>query len=190
MEVAKQLVDADVSYKKTDLRYFDRELLRRKGYVPNEYLYYFFSSHAALSNILNAKETRGEQIARINAAMTEELMGHDVNAEFNTCLKIFEKYYGMRENSYMASETGVSRGTEWRFNPFSKDAGGYAGVALKFIEIERSGKKDQMILCVPGGDVIPGLEPTDVIEATCDVETKSRPASCSFSSSTVTPSAT
>ena len=169
-DVLRQLVDADVSYKKTDLRYFDRELLRRKGYVPNEYLYYFFSSHAALSNILNAKETRGEQIARINAAMTEELMGHDVNAEFNTCLKIFEKYYGIRENSYMASETGVSRGTEWRFNPFSKDAGGYAGVALKFIEIERSGKKDQMILCVPGGDVIPGLEPTDVIEATCDVE--------------------
>ncbi len=160
------LIENDVSYKKTDMRYFSKELLQRKGYVPNEYLYYYFSSLKALSNIRNAEETRGEQIARINKLMLAELQKHDVNSEFETCLKIFEQYYGMRENSYMASETGVSRGTAWHFNPFSKDAGGYAGVALRYMEIVRSGKPDDMILCMPNKGMIPGLLDTDVIEAT------------------------
>ena len=165
-DILPALIDNDVSYKKSDMRYFRKDLLQRKGYIPNEYLYYFFSSQKALNNILNAKETRGEQIARINKDMLAELKKHDVNSEFETCLKIFEHYYGMRENSYMASETGVPRGTEWHFNPFSKDAGGYAGVALRYMEIVRSGKADDMILCMPNNGAIPGLLDTDIIEAT------------------------
>ena len=163
------LIENDVSYKKTDMRYFRKDLLLRKQFVPNEYLYYFFSSQKALANIQNAAETRGEQIARINKEMLRELRGHDVNNEFDTCLKIFEKFYGMRENSYMASETGISRGTQWHFNPFSKDAGGYAGVALRYMEIVRSGKPDNMILCTKNNGMIPGLLDSDIIEATATV---------------------
>ena len=168
-DILPDLIASDEAYKHTDLRYFSKDLLCRKKFVPNEYLYYFFSSEKALANILNAKETRGEQIARINKLMLEELKTHDVENEFDTCLKIFEKYYGMRENSYMASETGISRGTQWKFNPFSKDAGGYAGVALRYMEIVRSGKPDSMILCTLNNGAIPGLLDTDVIESTCDV---------------------
>ena len=168
-DILPALIENDVSYKKTDMRYFRKDLLIRKQFVPNEYLYYFFSSQKALGNILSAKETRGEQIARINKEMLRELRGHDVNNEFDTCLKIFEKYYGMRENSYMASETGISRGTQWHFNPFSKDAGGYAGVALRYMEIVRSGKPDNMILCTKNNGMIPGLLDSDIIEATTTV---------------------
>ncbi len=167
--ILPELIESDVSYAQTDLRYFSKKLLQRKQFIPNEYLYYYFSSEKALRNILNAKETRGEQIARINKAMLAELRRHDVENEFETCLKIFENYYGQRENSYMASETGVSRGTQWHFNPFSKDAGGYAGVALRYMQIVRSGQPDSMILCTPNNGAIPGLLDTDVIECTCDV---------------------
>jgi len=168
-DILPQLISNDNAYKQTDMRYFSKELLERKRFIPNEYLYYFFSSEKALSNILNAKETRGEQIARINKAMLKELKSKDVANDFDTCLKIFEKYYGMRENSYMASETGISRGTEWHFSPFSKDDGGYAGVALRYIDIINSGKKDSMILCAKNNGAIPCLLDTDVIEATCDI---------------------
>ncbi|MBQ6420407.1 MAG: 6-phospho-beta-glucosidase [Clostridia bacterium] len=163
------LIENDASYRQTDLRYFSKELLRRKQFIPNEYLYYYFSSSSALKHILEAEETRGEQICRINRLMTAALRGKDVANDFDSCLKIFEHYYGLRENSYMASETGVSRETKWSFNPFDRDAGGYAGVALRYIEIAGSGKTDSMILCAPNKGAIPGLEDDDVIEATCDV---------------------
>ena len=168
-DILPQLIANDNAYLRTDMRYFSKELLMRKKFIPNEYLYYFFSSEKALRNILNAKETRGEQIARINKLMLSELKKSDVNNDFDACLKIFEKYYGMRENSYMASETGISRGTEWHFSPFSKDDGGYAGVALRYIDIVNSGKKDSMILCAKNNGAIPALEDDDVIEVTCDI---------------------
>ncbi len=168
-DILPQLVSSDEAYKQTDLRYFSKSLLMRKQFIPNEYLYYYFSSEKALKNILDAEETRGEQIARINKAMLSELQGRDVSNEFDACLKIFEKYYGMRENSYMASETGISRGTQWHFNPFSRDSGGYAGVALKYIDIIGSGKKDSMILCTENNGAIPGLLDSDIVEVTCDI---------------------
>lgn len=168
-DILPQLITNDQAYRQTDMRYFSKDLLMRKKFIPNEYLYYFFSSEKALANILNAEETRGEQIARINKAMLAELGKKNVDKEFDDCLKIFEKYYGMRENSYMASETGISRGTQWYFNPFSRDAGGYAGVALRYIDIIQSGKKGSMILCTENQGAIPGLLDTDIIEATCDV---------------------
>ena len=168
-DVLPALIDNDICYEQTDMRYFSKSLLRRKGFIPNEYLYYYFSSEKALRNILNAKETRGEQIARINKDMLSELVRRDVDNEFEACLKIFEKYYGMRENSYMASETGVSRGTQWHFNPFVKDDGGYAGVALRYIDIVNSGKTDSMILCTENRGAIPCLLDSDIVEVTCDV---------------------
>ena len=73
------------------------------------------------------------------------------------------------ENNYMANETGIHRDKPWTFDVYSKDAGGYAGVALKFIEIAASGGMGTMILCAPNGNAIEGLEPTDIIEVTCDI---------------------
>ena len=167
--VLPRLIESDVAYERTDMRYFDKAYLRRKQLIPNEYLYYYYSRERALENINGASETRGEQIERLNKAMTAELAERDIVNDFNGCLKIFDKYYGMRENSYMASETGIRRGTEWHFNPFSIDAGGYAGVALKYMRIVSSGKPGKMIMCVPNNGALSFLEDSDIIEATCDV---------------------
>lgn len=167
--ILPKLIESDVAYERTDLRYFDKAYLLRKQFIPNEYLYYYYSRERAFENINGASETRGEQIARLNAAMTAELSGMDITNDFNGCLKIFDKYYGMRENSYMASETGVSRNTEWHFNPFSKDSGGYAGVALKYMRIAASGKAGTMIMCVPNNGALDFLRNDDIIEATVDV---------------------
>ena len=168
-EILGDLIADDASYAHTDMRYFDKELLMKKHLVPNEYLYYFYSREKAVANILNAAETRGEQILRINKQMIEDLRGVDIDNDFDTALAIFDRCYGMRENSYMASETGVKRDKEWHFDPFSEDFGGYASVALKYIEIIRSGVGDSMILCVPNNGALSMLEDTDVVEMTCDI---------------------
>lgn len=168
-EIMPKLIENDEAYRKTDMRYFEKDLLRDRKCVLNEYLYYFYYREQAVENILKADKTRGEQICEINKNMTAELEKMDTVNDFDACLEVFNKWYGMRESSYMASETGVKRTTPWRFNIYEEDDGGYAGVALKFIETAQSGQNGTMIMCVPNNGSINGLRDDDVVEITCDV---------------------
>ena len=168
-EIMEELIENDEAYEKTDMRYFEKELLKERGGILNEYLYYFYYREKAVENILNAKQTRGEQICEINKKMTEALSTIDIENNFDEAFKVFEYWYGIRENNYMASETGVKRQEPWHFDIYQKDFGGYAAVALNFIEIAQSKATDSMILCVPNNGAIKELEDTDVIEVTCDI---------------------
>lgn len=168
-EIMPELIENDEAYKNSDMRYFSKELLRDRKAVLNEYLYYFYYREQAVDNILKADKTRGEQIRDINKNMTAELSKMDVENDFEGCLEVFNKWYGMREGSYMASETGVKRTTPWKFNIYEEDDGGYAGVALKFIETAQSGTTGTMIMCIPNENSIDGLHADDVVEITCDV---------------------
>lgn len=172
-EIMPELIENDEAYKNSDMRYFSKELLRDRRAVLNEYLYYFYYREQAVENILNADKTRGEQIRDINKNMTAELSNMDVENDFEGCLKVFNKWYGMREGSYMASETGVKRTAPWSFNIYEEDDGGYAGVALKFIENAQSGTTGTMIMCIPNEGSISGLKDDDVVEITCDVNADS-----------------
>lgn len=168
-DVLGKLIENDKAYLSTDMRYFSKEMLRERNFIPNEYLYYYFNREQAVANIINADKTRGEQIEEINRMMIDELSLIDIENNFETALNVFEKYYGMRENSYMASETGVSRDKIWKFDPFSEDDGGYAGVALRYIEIVNSGKEGSMIFCTKNNGAIDFLEDSDIVEITCKV---------------------
>lgn len=168
-DITKELIENPLSYEKTDMRYFEKDLLLNRNAILNEYLYYFYYREKALKNILSAERTRGEEILQINREMTNELLKFDSENEFEKCLEIFDKWYGKRENSYMASESGKSKNTLWRFDPLSKDDGGYASVALKYMEIVSKGATESMILCVPCENAIDGLKYGDVVEITCDV---------------------
>lgn len=169
-DIMNELIENDEAYAKTDMRYFEKDLLRDRKSILNEYLYYFYYREKAVENILNAEQTRGEQIRDINKHMTAELSKMDIENDFEGCLEIFNKWYGMREGSYMASETGAKRTTPWHFDIYEEDDGGYAGVALKFIETAQSGTKGTMIMCIPNENSIDGLRADDVVEITCDVD--------------------
>ncbi len=168
-DIMPELIENDEAYIKTDMRYFDKDLLKDRKCVLNEYLYYFYYREKAVENILKANKTRGEQIRDINKHMTAELSEMDIENDFEGCLDVFSKWYGMREGSYMASETGVKRTQPWKFNIYEEDDGGYAGVALKFIETAQSGTSGTMIICIPNNGSIDGLRDDDVVEITCDV---------------------
>lgn len=168
-DIMPELIENDEAYIKTDMRYFDKDLLRDRKCVLNEYLYYFYYREKAVENILKANKTRGEQIRDINKHMTAELSEMNIENDFEGCLDVFSKWYGMREGSYMASETGVKRTQPWKFNIYEEDDGGYAGVALKFIETAQSGTSGIMIMCIPNNGSIDGLRDDDVVEITCDV---------------------
>lgn len=168
-EILPELIENEKAYTDTDMRYFEKDLLKTRNAILNEYLYYFYYREEAVDNILKAGKTRGEQICEINKKMTAELETIDIDNDFEKALKVFEHWYGERENNYMASETGIKRTQPWHFDIYEKDEGGYAGVALNFIKIAQSGKSDSMILCVPNGNAIDGLLPDDIVEITCDI---------------------
>lgn len=170
VDIMPKIVGDDRAYKETDLRYFDKELLKAKQFVPNEYLYYFYCREKAVENILNAPMTRGEQIEKINRAMTAALSEIDIERDFETALKIFDEYYGQRENSYMASETGERRDSRFHFDMYSPDDGGYAGVALGIIDAKREKSGKSVICCVKNeGKALDFLEESDTVEISCDM---------------------
>jgi len=167
-EMIEELLESENTRQATDLKFFDKGLLKFLKEIPNEYLYYYYYRERAVANILAADKTRGEIIAEINENMTKELLS--TKGGFEEKLAVFEKWYGLREAMYMANETGVSRGIkEWKFDIHSPDEGGYAGVALKYIRLERGEASGNMVLCVPNNGALDFLQDTDIIEATCTV---------------------
>ena len=168
-EIMPELLSREDARTQTDLRYFEPDLLKHMGCVLNEYLYYFYYREKAVENILKAGVTRGEVIQDINRHMTAELSTMDIEHDFDACLACFEKRYDKRDSSYMANETGARRTTPWSFDLTSPDAGGYAGVALRFIKLTERGETGDMVLCVPNNGALAGLEDSDVIETTCTI---------------------
>ncbi len=169
--VVPKLLSDDSAYKTTDLRYFKKDDLLKKQFIPNEYLYYFYEPKKSVENILNAPVTRGEQIEIINREMTKALKEIDIENNFHEAVKIFEHYYGMRENSYMASETGEKREKQYKFDIFAPDDGGYAGVALGIIDTIIHGTDKTVIACVPNvNKALDFLDETDTVEISCKIE--------------------
>ncbi len=171
VDITSKIVSDDKAYENTDLRYFSKDFLMKKQYVPNEYMYYFYNREMAIENILKAPITRGEQIAEINEQMTEKLSHIDIENDFEKAFEIFDYYYGLRESSYMASETGEKRNSTWHFDMYGADDGGYAGVALGIIDAKNQQSDKKIIACVPNKNkAIDFLEETDTVEISCEIK--------------------
>ena len=71
----------------------------------------------------------------------------------------------------MQGETSVARDEACipRFELYTKDEGGYAGVALAFMKAKITGTKGEMILCVPNHGTVDWLEDSDIIEVSCNI---------------------
>lgn len=170
-EELNNIINNERIYKESEMRYFSKEITEHFGYIINEYLYYFFYREQALNNILNSSQTRGQLINEVNKGLINELKEYDISRDFDVCLKIFEKWYDKRESAYMKNETGVNKSkTPFTFDIYSPDLGGYAAVALNFIEAVETNKKVNMIMCVPNNGAIKELEDTDIVEVTCTID--------------------
>lgn len=162
--------------------YFDRQLIRRLGKIPNGYLYYFYHRDRALKNLLSAKESRGEFILRNNGEMMEALRKHDIDTEPETCLNIYRDYMHRREGSYMSIELGGQQAQvppvdaeklgirELAGNkPVTEIYEGYAGVVFNYIDSVKNNKGIDLAVSVPNRGAIPGMAADDVVEITCTI---------------------
>ena len=147
---------------------FDPELLRSIGFLPNEYLYYYYHREKALANILSSGAARGKTIETVNKQMMDELKTVDIDADPEGALQIFLYYMQIRENSYMSIESGLAKRPLLNKGELEvPDGMGYAGVMLDCIEGMQSESGKYLVLSVENNGSIPGLEDADVIETTC-----------------------
>lgn len=172
-DITNELLHDPKLYADTDMRYFEPELPQKWGMLFNEYLYYFYYREKAVKNILESGKTRGESILEINRLMFEELKNLDPenDKDFGQMLDIYAKYNHQREISYMATESSVKRSESAapKFDLYSPEEGGYAGIALAFIQAKLTGKVSEMVLSVPNKGTVDWLEDDDVVETTCTI---------------------
>lgn len=149
---------------------FDDEAFDLTGYLPNEYLYYYYHREKALKNITTSGTTRGQVIEELNKKMFEELKKMDIESDPEEALQTFLYYIYMREYSYMSVETGdKERKTPVKGNLEVPSGMGYAGVMLDCIEGMQSQEGKYLVLSVPGKGAVRGFADTDVLELTCRV---------------------
>lgn len=163
-------------YKDTEIRLFDRELIDiLDGYLPNEYLYFYYYREKAINSVLASEKTRGETILEINNHMLSELREIDIDNDFEKAFHSFISHYAMRENSYFSIESGTFRDEKFPVPTFEEylaqpETGGYAAVALEFIRARHTGVPVEMVLSIPNGGVVDFLNPNDVCELSCTVD--------------------
>lgn len=149
---------------------FDKDVFKLTGFLPNEYLYYYYHREKALDNIIKSGVTRGKTIEEVNKKMEQELKAMDVDKDPEGALQIFLYYMQLRESSYMSIETGNQKeNTIQKGNLEIPDGMGYAGVMLDCIEGMQSEEEKYLVLCVSNQGSIPGLLNEDVVETTCFV---------------------
>lgn len=170
-DMLDELLDNERLYNETEMCYFEPKLAKKMGCLINEYLYYYIYREQSVQNVLSSPKIRSELISEVNKSMTEELSKISIESDFPSALKIFEKWYDVRESAYMSNETGKKRNKPaFTFDVFSTDVGGYAGVAIDYIKAEQTGKSVDMVLCVPNENAIPQLEPNDTVEIMCTIQ--------------------
>jgi 6-phospho-beta-glucosidase len=158
-DLLRQLYPADL---------FDPVLIQTLGLIPTEYLFFYYSQRKAYRNQLRAGASRGEEIARMNAQLFEQLASQD-DAQ---ALATYRCYLLQRNASYLKleAEAGSAFGSAPpEYDPFEM-ATGYHRIALDVLTGLMTGAREPIVLNVPNRNTIPDLLPDDVVEVPCDVD--------------------
>lgn len=166
----KLVQDEEFLSKVEEFNMFDFSLVKALGYLPNEYLYYYYHREKALENIIKSGSTRGKNIEKINSQMMNELKDMDIENNLEEALQVFLYYMEKRESSYMSIEANKEKKAAIEKGKLTiPDSMGYAGVMLDCVEALQTEESKEVVLSVPNNGCIEGLEDNDVIEITCKV---------------------
>lgn len=163
-----------------EARLIGKDWVRADGALPNEYLYYYLHTSAAIDRITAAATTRGEFLAKQQGdfyAAGVEAAGAERDSE--TCcsspLDLWRETLHQREATYMAESRDEERREE------DVAGGGYQEVALRLMTAIATGRPERMILDVgnigagredaPASErIVPELPAETVLEVLCVVD--------------------
>ena len=145
---------------------FSEDFIKNLKMLPNEYLYYYYYREQAVNNILNAQQTRGEQIVELNKKLLEALVKEIDKGNIDGAFDIYGHIMGERQNSYMSKEIGNVEQMESEQEKVLESEG-YAGLAMSIISGILNNEKTVLILNVQNNGTIPVLNNDDVVEVPC-----------------------
>ena len=141
-------------------RLFGTEWLGALGMIPNEYLFYYERTAAAIAETLRRGETRGEALL---GAQLDFYRRTDPTPR--SALDDWRDVRGRRERTYL-QEAGAGL----HVVGLGGDEGGYAEVALEVAVALTGGPPCRAILNVRNGGALPGLDSEAVVEVPCQVD--------------------
>jgi 6-phospho-beta-glucosidase len=150
--------------------FFDPELIRNIGMLPNEYLYYFYYYDQAVKNILEVGETRGEQIVKLNRPLLQRITPLVKEGKLAEAWKDYNDTLEKRSSTYMSRETSGHVHNIHEHEepaPLEFEEEGYEGLAINIIKSIHLNKPQVLILNVPNNGTIGGLSDDDVVEVPC-----------------------
>lgn len=169
-----------------EARLIGKDWVRADGALPNEYLYYYLHTSAAIDRITAAATTRGEFLAEqqgdFYAAGVEAAgaarAGSGAEGRAECCsspLDLWRETLHQREATYMAESRDEERREE------DVAGGGYQEVALRLMTAIATGRPERMILNVgnigagredaPASErIVPELPAETVLEVLCVVD--------------------
>lgn len=147
-----------------EARLLGKDWVRVMGALPNEYLYYYWKTDEAVSNIRAAAQTRGQYLHRQQGSF------YDAVACCESPLQTWRRALREREATYMAE----ARDHDEERREEDVAGGGYQEVALRLMTALATGEPERMILdvgnLVPGGRIVPELPADVVVEVSCLVD--------------------
>ena len=162
-----------------EARLIGKDWVRADGALPNEYLFYYLHTSAAIERITGAATTRGEFLAKQQgdfylAAGEADGAGPAAGACCRSPLDLWRETLHEREATYMAESRDEERREE------DVAGGGYQEVALRLMTALATGRSERMILDVgnapagaeapPAQRIVPELPADAVIEVLCLVD--------------------
>jgi 6-phospho-beta-glucosidase len=152
--------------------FFEPELIRNIGMLPNEYLYYFYYHDLSVRNIMETGETRGEQIVKLNRPLLARIAPLIREGKLAEAWKDYNETLDKRSSTYMSRETSgavhnIHENEAEAFNQFEEE--GYEGLAINVIKGIHQNKQQVLTLNVPNRGTITGLKDDDVVEVPCIV---------------------
>jgi 6-phospho-beta-glucosidase len=148
---------------------FSTHLIKTLGMIPNEYLFYYYSAKKAVTNLLKAGKTRGEEVAKENQSLYADLLGFQQNGETDKMVPRYQNYLLSRRKTYMATETGMNLAAANKTQESSEQDDGYGHVALNIMAALQSRQAKNLVLNTMNHNSIPGMEPDDIVEIPVNV---------------------
>jgi len=132
------------------MTHFSPAFIRRLGRIPNGYIWYYAFKRESLAAAKAGKETRGEEVERLNAKLMAALM------ETDDPLATYQAYLGKRDDGHLAEE--------YRTAMSIKSGEGYSAVAMDVL-LGLAGKGQSIVpVNIMNRGAIAGLALDDVVE--------------------------
>lgn len=152
---------------------FDPAMIRALGLIPSEYLFFYYEQQRALDNQRIAGASRGEEIAKLNAGLFNQLQSAINAGQLSQALARYRDYLRRRSGSYLKLEaeadTALRAGVEQLEDPFDA-ATGYHRIALEVMTALAGAQTSRIVLNVCNRGAITDLADDDVVEVPCLVD--------------------